>query len=93
MDPNPAAQNDQVSLTTEIFNLGLGDAEAFTVEWKLFPLGEITPTQMGSWDVSGLNFGEHTSLNTSFIATQPGPFTVQVTADPNSDLPDLNPVQ
>ena len=91
LDPNPAAQYDPVNLTTEIYNLGLGDADAFTVEWKLFPLGEITPIDSGSWEVSGLNSGEFISLNTTLIATLPGPFTIQVTADPNSDLPDLNP--
>ena len=91
LDPNPVAQNDPVSLATEIYNLGPGDAEAFTVEWKLFPLGDTTPIDSGSWSLDGLNSGEHTSLNTSFIAALPGPFTIQVTADPNAELPDVDP--
>jgi plastocyanin len=47
LNPNPAAKDGTVSLTTDIYNLGLGAPSAFSVSWKLFPLGQITPLDSG----------------------------------------------
>jgi plastocyanin len=91
LNPNPAVKDSPVSLATDIYNLGTGDAGAFSVSWKLIPLGQTTPVDSGSWDVNGLSAGGHTSLNATFTALQPGPFTLQVTADPSSALPDADP--
>ena len=91
LDPNPAAQNTSVSLETEIHNLGAGVANVFTVAWELTPLGGTTPLSSGSWNVSGLGAGASTSLTTTVTPTLPGPFILQVTADPTSVLPDEDP--
>jgi hypothetical protein len=86
--PNPAPQNSPVTLTTEIYNLGAGVANAFTVSWEVTPLGGTTPVNNGSWPVSGLGAGASTILTTTLTAPNPGPFTVKVTADPTSAIPD-----
>ena len=91
LNPNPAAQTASVSLSTDIYNLGTGAAGAFSVSWKIFPMGGTTPLDSGSWNLSGLAAGGQTTLNATFTASLPGPFTVQVTADPLSSLPDTNP--
>ena len=76
LNPNPAAHTSTVGLSTDIYNLGLGEAISFPVSWKIFPLGGTTPLESGSWNVSSLPAGGHTTLDATFTASQPGPFTV-----------------
>jgi hypothetical protein len=91
LDPSPVAADNPVDLQTTINNLGPGDADAFTVEWKVLPTGQADPVDSGSWEVNGLNSGDHTDLSINFTAAQPGGYTVQVSADPGSTLPDADP--
>jgi plastocyanin len=91
LDPNPATISSTVNLGTEIYNIGLRNAGAFTVSWKLFPLGQSTALDSGSWNVGNLAAGEHTHLATTFTAPQAGPYTVQVIADPVLVVPDSDP--
>jgi plastocyanin len=88
LGPDPVAAGESVSIDVEIGNAGAGAAGAFDVTWELFPLGETTALANGAWNVDELAAGAYTNLETTYLAAQPGPFTLRFTADPLAVLPD-----
>jgi hypothetical protein len=84
LEPNPVAAGEAVTLTTVVANVGLGDADPFSVNW------EIPTIISGTWNVNELEHGKQIELTAQFIASTPGPFTVTVTADPANLFPDPN---
>ncbi len=91
-DPDPAVYNGTTTLTAEVHNLGLGPANGFFVDWKVFKPGQANPILTGSWEVTHLSAGGHILLEASFTAPTPGAYTIQVIADPSGELPDTNPL-
>jgi hypothetical protein len=67
LDPGLLIPDTAAILTARINNLGPGDADAFTVTWQVFPLGQTTPVAGGSWQVAGLLAGTHQDLTTTII--------------------------